>query len=64
LGTIIIACPVTGQDIATGIETDTETFSRIAELIGRAWCSHCQAEHDWSVANARLNDTGGALKPG
>jgi len=56
LGTIITVCPDTGREIATGIETDAATFSRIASIVGSVWCPHCQADHEWSVATARLRE--------
>jgi hypothetical protein len=56
LGTITTVCPVTGNEILTGIETNAETFSRIASIVGRVWCEHCQTEHDWSVGGAKFRD--------
>ena len=48
MGAIITKCPVTGQEIPTGIETDAATFARITSLVGRVWCPHCREEHQWS----------------
>jgi hypothetical protein len=56
LGTITAICPVTGREIPTGIETNAETFARISSIVGRVWCPHCRAEHEWSVGAARFRD--------
>jgi hypothetical protein len=64
LGTIITVCPVTDQDISTGIETDLETFSRISAIVGRVWCPHCKSEHEWSVSNAKIRDIGSGERSG
>jgi hypothetical protein len=56
VGAIITVCPVTGEDIPTGIETDRKTFAMIGQIVGRVWCPQCNAEHEWSVGNARLRD--------
>jgi hypothetical protein len=56
LGTITTVCPVNGQEIATGIETNAQTFARIASIVGRVWCPHCHVEHEWSVGSARYRD--------
>jgi hypothetical protein len=56
LGTITTTCPITGKEIATGIETNAETFSRISSIVGRVWCPHCHAEHEWSVGAAKFRE--------
>jgi len=43
--TIFTTCPVTGQQIDTGIETDEASFERLPRFVGRVFCSHCAAEH-------------------
>jgi hypothetical protein len=56
VGAITTVCPVTGKEIATGIETNAETFARIATITGRVWCPYCQVEHEWSVGAAKFRD--------
>jgi hypothetical protein len=51
---IITKCPVTGREIATGIETDPDTFKRITSITSRVWCPHCLSEHEWSARSATL----------
>ena len=48
MGLLVIRCPVTGQRIETGIETDVATLSAISYEIGRVFCPHCNQEHDWT----------------
>jgi hypothetical protein len=62
LGSIVTNCPITDKEIPTGIETDLDTFSRIASIVGRVWCPHCKAEHQWSVAEARIRDVQGGSR--
>jgi hypothetical protein len=54
MGMVVTTCPVTRKEIPTGIETDAQTFARIASLIGRVWCPFCNADHHWSAESARL----------
>lgn len=58
MGRIVVTCPATGEKIPTGIETDAATFARIAAIVGRAWCPHCKAEHEWSAAEAQFREEG------
>jgi hypothetical protein len=53
---IITTCPATKKSIATGIETDPDTFARITSITSRVWCPYCGCEHEWSVKNATLVD--------
>ena len=50
---VMISCPNTGRDVATGIETDPSSF----ESFGAAApirCPVCGREHAWSKTNAWL----------
>jgi hypothetical protein len=60
---IVTNCPVTDKEIKTGIETEADTFSRIASIVGRVWCPFCKIEHEWSVAGARFHDAPGGTQP-
>jgi hypothetical protein len=55
---IITVCPKTGAEIATGIETDPDTFARISSIVGRVWCVHCGTEHEWSTKTAYIREAG------
>jgi hypothetical protein len=50
---VMISCPNTGRDVATGIETDPcsfEAFGTAAPLR----CPACGRDHAWSKTNAWL----------
>jgi hypothetical protein len=55
---IFIDCPVTGRPIDTAIEIDEASFARLPSFVGKMFCPHCGAEHDWSKASARVVDEG------
>jgi hypothetical protein len=56
VGIIVTKCPVTGRELQTGIETDAESFARIASIVGRVWCPYCKTDHDWAAKQAYLRD--------
>jgi hypothetical protein len=47
MGAIMIKCPTTGQSIATGIETDPNSFKQIPDVLSRSRCPICGLEHHW-----------------
>jgi hypothetical protein len=51
---VVARCPITGQDIDVGIETDESSFARIPHFVGQIFCPHCSAEHEWSKDRARV----------
>jgi hypothetical protein len=53
---IFTDCPVTGQPVDTGIETDDASFGVLPAFVGKVFCSHCGTEHEWSNATARVVD--------
>jgi hypothetical protein len=55
MGMVTITCPSTGQEIATGIETDEETFSCLPDIETRTLCPACGAVHAWSKRQARYD---------
>jgi hypothetical protein len=58
MGVVHTRCPVTGQDIDTGIETDEASFCRFTPFVGRVYCPHCQSEHEWTKDTAWVVDNG------
>ena len=64
MGMLFTTCPVTGQEIFTGIETDTLSFSRTPAFVGKVRCPICKAEHSWSKETAWLREGGGEKPPG
>jgi hypothetical protein len=53
---IFAICLVTGQPIDTGIEIDEASFVRLPTFVGKIFCPHCGAEHEWSKETAQVVD--------
>jgi hypothetical protein len=53
---IVTDCTVTGQPIETGIEIDEASFALLPDFVGKIFCFHCKAEHEWSKQSARVVD--------
>ena len=51
---IFTTCPATAQPIDTGIEIDEASFSLLPNFVGKIFCFHCHAEHEWSKDSARV----------
>jgi len=62
LGQVFCRCPVTGQAIATGIDTDKDSLAVTPNFVGRVFCPHCKTEHEWSKANAWIESDGSGQK--
>jgi hypothetical protein len=55
---VMIRCPRTGQDVATGIETDDdESFHNLPDIIAYTHCPHCGIDHAWWPDEAWLTDS-------
>ena len=52
MGTVMIRCPETGREIATGYEADPERFSSMPVFFARSYCPICRAEHEWFAQQA------------
>jgi hypothetical protein len=52
MGTVMVKCPVTGQDISTGIVADRESFNSTPVFFGRVDCPLCRTEHVWFAKDA------------
>jgi hypothetical protein len=63
MATICTSCPNTGRDISTGIETDTDSFAVMPDVITRVHCPYCGEQHNWSKYNAFLRVTGSMRSP-
>jgi hypothetical protein len=53
---LLIRCPRTGKEVSTGIETDADSFRRIADVLAFAHCPHCGLDHAWWHDEAWLAD--------
>ena len=47
-------CPVTGEELDVGIESELGTLLRIRHSAVRAHCRLCGERHHWRVGDARL----------
>ena len=54
VGIVVFTCPVTGDDVSTGIETDPDSFDLVDAFDVRLRCPKCGQRHDWSELNGRL----------
>jgi hypothetical protein len=54
MGTLYFICPVTGNQVSTGIEIDAVTFEKLRGENVR--CPHCQAPHPISGVQAWIGD--------
>jgi hypothetical protein len=52
MGTVMIRCPETGREIATGYEADPERFSSMPVFFARSYCPICRSEHEWFAQQA------------
>jgi len=56
MGMVMIKCPQTGHAIATGIETDRESFGRSTVFFSRTHCPICRADHTWFAREAWVRE--------
>jgi hypothetical protein len=52
MGHVMIRCPRTGQEIATGLRSDDASFKRMPVFYGRTFCPLCRIEHNWFARDA------------
>jgi hypothetical protein len=52
MGHVMIKCPHTGRELATGLQSDDASFKRMPVFYGRTFCSACRMEHDWFARDA------------
>lgn len=56
MGFVMIRCPQTGRDIATGFEMDMEEFQRAPVFFSRVQCPVCRRQHEWFAKDAWVCD--------
>ncbi len=54
MSSVMIKCPATGQPVCTGIETDSETFDGLPDVLSRSTCPLCGVDHSWWKREAWL----------
>jgi hypothetical protein len=52
MGAVMIKCPDTGRDIATGMVADRESFNAMPVFFARVLCPLCRTEHEWFAQQA------------
>ncbi len=57
MGCVMISCPVTGNAVSTGIETDHYALELAKAFKSRSRCSECGGEHIWSKTDVWICDT-------
>lgn len=53
---LMVRCPNTGQEIATGVETDARGFRQLPSVLTYSRCPSCGLEHPWWRREAWLRD--------
>ena len=56
MAAVFTICPVNGQMIATGIETDEASLKLAPAFVSKIFCPHCQRDHEWTKDTAWLAD--------
>jgi hypothetical protein len=56
MGTIMIRCPQTQQEISTGISIDRTTFRSMPVFFSRTFCPLCRVTHEWFAKDAWVCD--------
>jgi hypothetical protein len=57
MGMVMIRCPVSGHELATGIEADRRSFAATPVFFSRTYCPACRADHQWFARDAWVCDT-------
>ncbi|HZO47390.1 MAG TPA: hypothetical protein VFB68_15950 [Xanthobacteraceae bacterium] len=63
MGTVMVRCPQTGRDIATGIVADRESFSATPVFFARVYCPLCRTQHEWFAKEAWVCEADPAPRP-
>ena len=58
MGIVMVKCPDTGFEIATGIVADRESFNATPVFFARVYCPACRTEHEWFAKEAWVCDGG------
>jgi hypothetical protein len=52
MGAVMVKCPETGRQIATGMVADRESFKATPVFFARVHCPICRTEHEWFAKEA------------
>ena len=51
---LVTTCPVTGQELDTGIRMDAASFKVLPDSLMQVNCPHCRCDHVRRTCDARL----------
>jgi len=54
MGALVFQCPVTGEAIRSGIQTDPESLERVRFLPVRLFCPTCRTVHVMRAQDGRI----------
>jgi hypothetical protein len=57
---IFVRCPLTGEEISTGLTTESVMFASLPNVAMPVRCSSCGQEHKWRPKDAHLGPGGDA----
>ena len=60
---LMVRCPNTGQEIATGFEADARSFRQLPSVLAHSRCPACGLEHPWWKREAWLEDDDSTFVP-
>lgn len=52
MGMVTVRCPITDNEIPTGIETDVETLAHLPKVEVAVYCPECRERHFWTREHA------------
>jgi hypothetical protein len=58
MGELMLKCPITSRELATGIYVDEDGFKRLPNTVTKTACPHCRQLHSWWTKEARLSVPG------
>jgi hypothetical protein len=56
MGMLLVRCPATGKEIASGVEIDLQSLEKTPAFTGSIHCPFCGIEHAWSKIDARIGE--------
>lgn len=56
MGELVIRCPETGRQIATGYHADATSFGQMPVFFGVTYCPICRIDHQWFARDALVLD--------
>jgi hypothetical protein len=57
MGAVMVRCPDTGREIATGMTADRASFNATPVFFARVYCPLCRTEHEWFAQQAWVCDS-------